>query len=169
MSGSSYKNLISTIDINRSIDSLDYLRFDDLNKEQKLQEFLNDMKSNNDSIELNLIKNNAYREAIIMSLHMIHDDRDILKEIMKGEQKTFGGSKLFYLNDNYDKILVMAVPGSLDGKLNMVINRLNKTNDHINRLNTRIKKENQEHYVKRKNINDKKDEIINLINKRLKV
>jgi len=84
-------------------------------------------------------------------------------------QKTFGGSKLFYLNDAFDKILIVAVSGSMEGKLAMVINRLNKINDKIGRLNSRIKKENSEMYMKRKSINDKKDTIINMINKNLKV
>ncbi|MBI2208424.1 hypothetical protein HYU50_02920 [Candidatus Woesearchaeota archaeon] len=104
-----------------------------------------------------------------MSLHIINEESGILKEITKDEQKTFGGSKLFYVNDNFDKILVMAVKGSMDGKLNMVVNRLNKINERIYRLNTKIKKGNMEMYLKRKSINDKKDAIVNMINKNLKV
>lgn len=164
-----YKNLISHIDLNRSIDTIDYFNFNDIGKEPKIIEFLNDISNDNDSIELNLIKNKAYKEAVIMSLHIINEESGILKEITKDEQKTFGGSKLFYVNDNFDKILVMAVKGSMDGKLNMVVNRLNKINERIYRLNTKIKKGNMEMYLKRKSINDKKDAIVNMINKNLKV
>ena len=105
----------------------------------------------------------------MMSLHIINAESDFLKEIIRDEQKTFGGSKLFYLNNNHDKILVIAVPGSMENKLNMVINRLNKINEKIHRMNLKIKKENIDMYAKRKSIHDKKDDIINMINKNLKV
>src|SRR3989338_8649125 len=117
-----YKNLISHIDINRGINSIQYVNFRDVNNELLFREFINDASSNNDAIELNLINS---------------------------EQKTFGGSKLFYLNDAFDKILVVSVPRSTEGKLSMVINRLNKVNEKIARLNLRIKKENMEIYMKR--------------------
>ena len=164
-----YKNLISHIDLNRSIDTIDYFNFNDMDKEPKFAEFLNDINKDNDTIELSLIKNKVYKEAVIMSLNIINAERGFLKEIIKDEQKTFGGSKLFYLNDDFDSILVMAVRGSMDGKLNMVINRLNKINERIYRLNTKIKKENTEMYMKRKGINDKKDAIVNMINQNLRV
>ncbi len=167
--GSTYKNLISHIDLNRSIDTIDYFNFNDMDKEPKFTEFLNDINKDNDTIELNLIKNRVYKEAVIMSLNIINAEKDFLKEIIKDEQKTFGGSKLFYVNDGFDRILVMAVRGIMDGKLNMVINRLNKANEKIYRLNAKIKKENMEMYMKRKSINDKKDVIVNMINKNLKV
>ena len=67
------------------------------------------------------------------------------------------------------KLLVIAVPRNMEGKLNMVINRLNKINDKISRLNSRIKKENLETYMKRQGLKDKKDAIVNMINKNLKV
>ncbi|HJO01968.1 MAG TPA: hypothetical protein QF458_03535, partial [Candidatus Woesearchaeota archaeon] len=87
----------------------------------------------------------------------------------KEEQKTFGGSKLFYLNAAFDKLLVISVPRSMEGKLNMVINRLNKINDKIARLNSKIKKENLEIYMKRQGLKDKKDIILDMINRNLKV
>ena len=164
-----YKNLISHIDLNRSIGSIDYFNFNDMDKEPKFMEFLNDINQDNDTIELSLIKNKVYKEAVIMSLNIINAEKGFLKKIIKDEQKTFGGSKLFYVNDGFDRILVMSVRGSMDGKLNMVINRLNKANEKIYRLNAKIKKENMEMYLKRKSINDKKDIIINMINKNLKV
>ena len=167
--GSTYKNLISNIDLNRSIDAIDYFNFNGMDKEPKFAEFLNDINKDNDAIELNLIKNRVYKEGVIMSLNIINAERGFLKEIIKDEQKTFGGSKLFYVNDSFDRILVMSVKGSMDGKLNMAINRLNKANERIYRLNAKIKKENTEMYLKRKSINDKKDAIVNMINKNLKV
>ncbi|MAH33005.1 hypothetical protein CL615_01305 [archaeon] len=167
--GPLYKNIISHIDINRGIDSIHYLNFNDISKEPKFDEFLDDINQYNDTIELSLIKNKAYKEAVMMSLHIINAESDFLKEIIRDEQKTFGGSKLFYLNNNHDKILVIAVPGSMENKLNMVINRLNKINEKIHRMNLKIKKENIDMYAKRKSIHDKKDDIINMINKNLKV
>ncbi len=166
--GSIYKNLISHIDINRGVNSIEYITFRDINDELVFKDFLNDVNISNDAIELNLIKNKAYKEAVIMSLHMNPREKHILVRMVKEEQKTFGGSKLFYLNDAFDKFLVVSVPRSIEGKLNMVINRLNKINERITRLNFRIKKENIEMYMKRES-KDKKDIIVNMINKNLKV
>ena len=163
-----YKNLISHIDINRGINSIQYMNFRDINNELIFREFINDASSNNDAIELNLINNKAYKEAVIMSLHINRRDYGILLDMIKSEQKTFGGSKLFYLNDTFDKILVVSVSRSMEGKLSMVINRLNKVNEKITRLNQRIKKENMEMYMKRES-KDKKDIIINMINRELRV
>lgn len=164
-----YKNLISHIDINRSINSIRYLGFRDISKESEFRQFLNDINYSNDTIELNLIKNKAYKEAVIMSLsYNISGNETLIKMIREG-QKTFGGSKLFYLNDTFDKMLVVSVARNMEGKLNMVINRLNKINDKITRLNSRIKKENLEAYIKRQGLKDKKDIVVNIINKYLKV
>jgi len=163
-----YKNLISHIDINRGINSIQYMNFRDINNELIFREFINDASSNNDAIELNLINNKAYKEAVIMSLHINRRDYGIPLDMIKSEQKTFGGSKLFYLNDTFDKILVVSVSRSMEGKLSMVINRLNKVNEKITRLNQRIKKENMEMYMKRES-KDKKDIIINMINRELRV
>ena len=163
-----YKNLISHIDVNRGINSIQYVNFRDINNELIFREFINDASSNNDAIELNLINNKAYKEAVIMSLHINRRDYGILLDMIKSEQKTFGGSKLFYLNDAFDKILVVSVSRSMEGKLSMVINRLNKVNEKITRLNLRIKKENMEMYMKRDS-KDKKDIIINMINRELRV
>ena len=164
-----YKNLISHIDINRSINSIRYLGFRDISKESEFRQFLNDINYSNDTIELNLNKNKAYNEAVIMSLsYNISGNETLIKMIREG-QKTFGGSKLFYLNDTFDKMLVVSVARNMEGKLNMVINRLNKINDKITRLNSRIKKENLEAYIKRQGLKDKKDIVVNIINKYLKV
>ena len=165
---SNYRNLISHIDINRGINSIEYITFRDMNEEPVFKEFLTDINVSNDTLELNLIKNKAYKEAVIISLHMNPIEKHILIRMVKEEQKTFGGSKLFYMNDLFDKLLVVSVPRSMEGKLNMVINRLNKINERITRLNQRIKKENIERYIKR-DIKDKKDFIVNMINKNLKV
>ena len=164
-----YKNLISHIDINRSINSILYLGFRDISKESEFRQFLNDINFDNDTIELNLIKNKAYKEAVIISLSYNISGNEILIKMIRDEQKTFGGSKLFYLNDTFDKLLVVSVSRNMEGKLNMVINRLNKINDKISRLNSRIKKENLETYMKRQGLKDKKDIVANMINKNLKV
>jgi len=167
--GPIYRNLVSTIDINRSIDSIEYINFRDINNEFIFREFLSDINSSNDAIELSLINNKAYKESVIMSLNS-DISRDVtLIDMIKEEQKTFGGSKLFYLNAAFDKLLVISVPRSMEGKLNMVINRLNKINDKIARLNSKIKKENLEIYMKRQGLKDKKDIILDMINRNLKV
>ena len=163
-----YKNLISHIDFNRSINSIEFFSFNDVSKEAKFAEFMNDINANNDTIELSLIKNKAYKEAVIIPLHINSEDIQTLLEILRDEQKTFGGSKLFYLNDSFSKILVISVSGQVEGKLNMVINRLNKVNEKIGRSNSRIKRENLDTYMS-KNAKDKKDLIVNMINKNFRV
>jgi hypothetical protein len=167
--GPIYRNLVSTIDINRSIDSIEYINFRDINNEFIFREFLSDINSSNDAIELSLINNKAYKESVIMSLNRNISRNTTLIDMIKEEQKTFGGSKLFYLNAAFDKLLVISVPRSMEGKLNMVINRLNKINDKIARLNSKIKKENLEIYMKRQSLKDKKDIILDMINRNLKV
>jgi len=169
MDSSIYRNLISHIDINRGINSIQYINFRDINNELEFKEFLNDINTNNDAIELSLINNNAYKESVIMSLNMNISGNDTILKLISDEQKTFGGSKLFYLNESFDKLLVISVSKNMEGKLNMVINRLNKVNDRISRLNSRIKKENLEAYTKRQSLKDKKDILVNMINKNLRV
>jgi len=164
-----YKNFISRIDIDRSLNSLEYFNSNDMDKVQNFEEFFDDINTSNDTIELNLIKNKAYKEGVIMSLSANSTKKDVTREMIKGEQKTFSGSKLFYINERSDKILVFSVRGSLEGKLNMVINRFNKINEKIGRINTKIKMENSEIYMQRQSMKDKKDLIINMINKNLKV
>jgi hypothetical protein len=167
--GPIYRNLVSTIDINRSIDSIEYINFRDISSEFIFREFLSDINSNNDAIELSLINNKAYKESVIMSLNRNISRNATLIDMIKEEQKTFGGSKLFYLNAAFDKLLVISVPRSMEGKLNMTINRLNKINEKVARLNYRIKKENLEAYMERQSLKDKKDIVANMINKNLKV
>ena len=104
-----------------------------------------------------------------MSLNRDISRNATLIDMIRGEQKTFGGSKLFYLNLAFDRLLVISVPRSMEGKLNMVINRLNKINDKIARLNSKIKKENREIYIKRQGLKDKKDYIVNMIKEKVKV
>ena len=162
-----YRNFISHINIDRSINAIEYFSFNST-EDEKFLEFKEDIFAQNDTIELNLIKNNAYKEAVILKINK-GVEKEIAWELLKDEQKTFGGSKLFYLNDNSDKMLVMAVPGSLDGKLNMVIQRLNKINEKVSRFNSKIKKNNFDIYKKRIKMHNKKDRIIDLINKSLRV
>jgi hypothetical protein len=168
MGSSVYKNLISHIDVNRSINSIEHFTFNDVNNEPRFNEFLNDINLNNDTIELNLIRNKAYKEAIIISLQSDARENRFLMELVRDEQKTFGGSKLFYMDDSFGKILVVSVSSSMESKLSMVINRLNKINDKVSKLNSRIKKENLETFMKRHH-RDKKEAIINIINRNLRV
>ena len=166
--GPDYKNPVSNVAIDRNINSMQYANFRDIGSEYMLKEFLNDINTNNDAIELSLINNKAYKEAVIMCLSRDVSRSDTLLQMIRDEQKTFGGSKLFYLNDSYDKVLVISVPRSMEGKLSMVLNRLNKINEKVARINSRIRKENLEVYMKRQSLKDKKDIIANMINERLK-
>jgi hypothetical protein len=162
-----YKNLISAIDIDRDFSSIRYLSFKELSSDLNFYDFEEDINSKNDSIELNLIKNHAYKEAAILKLKS-NLDNEILG-MLKIEQKTFGGSKLFYINNKKDRLLILSTPGSMESKLNMVVSRINKINDKVSRLNSKIKRENIEAFTGRKELKDMKDRILNLINKNLKV
>ena len=161
-----YRNLISNIDIDRSINNIDYFLFTTAN-DARIIEFKQDIEQNNDVIELSLIKTNAYKEAIVLTLKK-EQDNEIWSNLLRDEQKTFSGSKLFYLNRDYTKILILSIPENMEGKLKMAINRLNKINEKISRFNLRIKKENLDVYQRTKNKN-KKDKIVNLINQNLRV
>ncbi|MBS3131804.1 hypothetical protein J4212_05200 [Candidatus Woesearchaeota archaeon] len=164
-----YKNYISRIDINRDINSVSYLSFKSM-LDSAFDEFRKDMTENNDIIELSLLKNNAYNEAVILQLRKDLDrDTNIFGQLLVDEQKTFSGSKLFYLNEARSRILVLAIPGSMEGKLSMAIQRLNKINDKIMRMNQRIRKENQDMFASRARAKDKRDRIVDMINKNLKV
>ena len=165
----SYKDLISHIDIKRTVDSIGYFNFADLASDLGFYEFENDISANNDSIELNLIKNRAYKEAVIMTLSGKVNEDNLLLDTIREEQKTFGGSKLFYLSSKFDKILVLSTQGSMETKMGMVIGRLNKVNEKIARLNYKIKKGNSETFAQRQKADDKRERIIDLINRNLKV
>lgn len=117
---------------------------------------------------MNLIETNSYKEAIVLTLKK-DKNSEIWCSLLKDEQKIFSGNKLFYLNNEYSKILVLSIPENMEGKLRMVISRLNRINEKINRFNLKIKKENFDVYQKRTKSKDKKDRIINLINQNLKV
>ena len=162
-----YKNIISHIDIERSLSSIEYSSF----QEDSIEEFKKDIEEANDSIELHLVKSKAYKEALVLRLKQ-SINTDEWKNLLKEEQKTFGGSKIFYTNDYCTKLLVLTLPNEMASKLNMIVTRLNKVNDKITRINARIKKENLDLYssrVKDKDGNKKKEDIINFINQNLKV
>ncbi len=168
-----YKNIISHIDIDRSLNAIEYISFNGIHDESVL-DFKEDIEAGNDSIELHLIKSKSYKEALILKLKKGNEAySDAWKEFLKEEQKTFGGSKIFYVNDNCTKLLLLAVPNEIKNKLNMLITRLNKINEKITRINSRIKKENSDIYttrIKEKETRDKnKDDIINFINQNLRV
>tara|TARA_Y100000310_G_scaffold293782_1_gene323662 strand:- start:30208 stop:30732 length:525 start_codon:yes stop_codon:yes gene_type:complete len=168
-----YKNLISTIDVDRSIDAIEHMEFKGM-FDYGMEEFLDDIEANNDTIELHLIKNKSYKEAVIFNLRRSKNGNSMMwRELLKDEQKTFGGSKIFYMNQDCTKLMILLVPNEMANKIGMAITRINKINDKIVRMNTKIKKDNKEIYtthLKNKEIESKtKDEIINLVNVNLRV
>ena len=168
-----YKNIISHIDIDRSLDAIEYFSFNGAEDESVL-EFKNDIEAGNDSIEMHLVKSRAYKEALILRLKKSNGAfSDAWRDFMREEQKTFGGSKIFYINNDCSKLLVLSLPNEIRNKMNMVITRLNKINEKITRINTRIKKENLDLYASRLKekgaMDKKKDDIINFINQNLRV
>ena len=170
---SDYKNIISHIDIDRSLGAIEYFSFNGMEDESVL-EFKDDIEAGNDSIELHLVKSRAYKEALILKLKKSNGSySDAWRDFLKDEQKTFGGSKIFYINNDYSELLVLSLPNEIRNKLNMLITRLNKINDRISRINSKIKKENLELYSSRirskETMNKKKDDIINFINQNLRV
>jgi len=167
-----YKNIISHIDIDRSLDAIEYSSFSGI-EDESIIEFKDDAEAGNDSIELHLIKSKAYKEALVLMLKKTNGAySNVWKDFLKEEQKTFGGSKIFYVNSDCSKLLVLSLPNEMTNKVNMLITRLNKINDKISRINSRIKKENLDLYtskIRSKEANKKKDDIINFINQNLKV
>ncbi len=167
-----YRNTISHIDIDRSLNAIEYLSFNG-HEDEIILEFKEDMEAGNDSIELHLIKSRSYREALILGLKKTNGTySDAWRDLLKEEQKTFGGSKIFYIDNNCSKLLLLAMPNEIKAKLNMLITRLNKINDKISRNNIKIRKENFDIYatrLKEKEAGSKnKDDIINFINQNLK-
>ena len=168
-----YKNIISHIDIDRSFGAIEYSSFngiDDVN----VSCFKEDFEEGNDSIELHLIKSRAYKEALILRLKKTNGAfSDAWGEFLHEEQKTFGGSKIFYIDDQCANLLVLAIPNEMKNKMNMVITRLNKINERITRINTKIRKENLDLYESKVRskaaVDKKKDDIINFINQNLRV
>jgi|SRR3989338_1294988 len=168
-----YRNIISHIDVDRSLDVIEYLSFDGI-EDGHVNEFRNDIESGNDSIELHLVKSRSYKEALVLKLKKTNGTyADAWRDFLKEEQKTFGGSKIFYINDDCTKLLVLALPNEIRNKLNMLVTRLNKINDKITRVNSKIKKDNLDLYmskIKNKEASNKnKDDIINFINQNLRV
>ena len=168
-----YKNIISHIDIDRSTEVIEYFSFSGTDDES-ITEFKDDMEAGNDTIELHLIKSKAYKEALILKLKKSDGTySDVWKDFLKEEQKTFGGSKIFYMNNECNKLLVFSVPNEMRNKMNMVITRLNKINEKITRINARIKRENLDLYTSRlksrETADKKKEDIINFINQNLRV
>ena len=166
-----YKNIISHIDIDRSLGSVEYSIFTGIDN-PIMEEFRKDIELHNDPIELHLIKTKSYKETLALKLKKSDHYREYWKELLREEQKTFGGSKIFYMNDDCSKLLVLGVPNEMSNKINMVVNRLNKVNEKISRTNSRIKKENMDIYnsrMKDNNSDKKKEEIINFINQNLRV
>ena len=169
-----YKNIISHIDIDRTLGSIQHFAFKGM-EDSRIQDAKNDIESGNDSIELHLVKSNAYREALILKLKKTDSlySGESWRELLREEQKTFGGSKIFYIDDNCTKLLILSLPNEMKTKVNMLVTRLNKINEKISRINSKIRKDNLDLYnvkIKNKEASDKeKDDIINFINQNLKV
>lgn len=168
-----YKNIISHIDIDRSLGAIEYLSFNGI-EDEGILEFKDDFEMANDSIELHLIKSNAYKEALVLKLKKSNGAySNVWREFLREEQKTFGGSKIFYISSDCGKLLVLSLPNEISSKLNMLVTRLNKINEKITRINAKIKKENLDIYSSRMKgkeaASKKKDDIINFINQNLRV
>lgn len=166
-----YKNLISHIDIDRSLGAIEYFTFNGFEDEGILS-FKEDVEAGNDSIELHLVKSKSYKEALVLKLKKGYGLSDVWRDFLREEQKTFGGSKIFYIDGECSMLLVLSLPNEIRNKLNMVVTRLNKINEKITRINSRIKKENLDIYaskVRNKATDKKKDDIINFINQNLRV
>ena len=168
-----YKNIISHIDIDRSLDAIEYFSFMGI-EDENIADFKDDFEAGNDSIELHLIKFKSYKESLILKLKKSDGNYSyVWKDFLKEEQKTFGGSKIFYINNDCSRLLVLSIPNEIKNKLNMVVTRLNKINDRITRINAKIKKDNLELYAakirNKEAMNKNKDEIINFINQNLRV
>ena len=164
----SYKNVVPHLDIDRSLTSFFYMSFDTIDL-HNFSDFIDDIEEGNDSIEMHLIKSNSYKEALALKLK--EPNMEWLP-LLKEEQKTFGGSKIFYISKNCDKLLLFSIGGEMKNKINMLITRLNKVNEKISRNNSKIKKENIDLYsmkLKNREMIDQKEEILNFINQNLKV
>ena len=163
-----YKDSITPIDFNKNLQHIEYTEFLGIDSPQ-IKEFTEDIEGNNDSIELHLVRTKAYKEAVLLSLPKSQHP-ELHHQFLREEQKTFGGSKIFYLNADCSKILVLSVKDEIFNKLNMVLTRINKVNEKIHRYNTLVKKENQEIYdSKSKNNLSKKEEIAHFISQHLKI
>ena len=168
-----YKNIISHIDIDRSLGAIEHFSFNGI-EDENILDFKDDIEDGNDSIELHLIKSKSYKESLILKLKKSNGAySDVWRDFLREEQKTFGGSKIFYIDNQCAKLLVLSLPNEIRNKLNMAITRLNKINEKITRINARIKKENLDIYTSRirdkEAMNKKKDDIINFINQNLRV
>lgn len=168
-----YRNIISHIDVDRSLGAIEYFSFNGID-DGHISEFKEDVEAGNDSIELHLIKSKAYKESLILKLKKsVGAYSDAWRDFLREEQKTFGGSKIFYVNHDCTKLLVLALPNEIKNKVNMLITRLNKINEKITRINAKIRKDNLDLYTSkirnREAANKDKDDIINFINQNLRV
>lgn len=167
-----YKNAVPHMDIDRSAGSIEYFAFSGI-EDESLSDFKEDAEAGNDTIELHLIKSKSYREALVLKLKKSNGHySDAWKDFLREEQKTFGGSKIFYIDNDCGKLLVLSLPNEMGNKLNMVLARLNKINERITRINSKIKKDNLDLYTLRirdkEANNKKKEDIINFINQNLR-
>src|SRR3989338_10830366 len=164
-----FKDSVPPIDFSRDLAHIEFFDFKGT-EDPVVSDFVADIEGSNDSIELHLVRTKSYKEALILTLpRSAH--QDLFSQFLREEQKTFGGSKIFYLNKDSSKILVLSVRNEMMNKVNMVITRINKVNEKIHRYNSLVRKDNLELYeVMHKNRVDisKKDEIIHFIQQNLK-
>lgn len=160
-----YKDSIPQLDFKRDVDDISFQDFKGLD-DPVIQEFTKDIEENNDALELHLARTKAYKEMLVLPFVKGVSIEGCVS-LLQDEQKTFGGSKIFYLNEEHTKILLLAVKGEIMNKLNMLITRVNKVNDKIAQKNAQIKKDNLELYdslLKEKTELSKKDEVVYFIN-----
>lgn len=165
-----YKDSVSPIDFSRDLSQIEVFEFKGIS-DPSIANFAKDIEGSNDSIELHLVLNKSYREALILTLSR-NSNLALLRQFLKEEQKTFGGSKIFYIGEDTSRILVLSVKDEMTNKLNMVITRINKVNEKIHRYNSSAKRENMEKFESRQKTKaelSRKDQIINFIQHNLKV
>lgn len=165
-----YKESVPSIDFNRNLERIEFFEFRGMD-DPAVADFAADIEGSNDSIELHLVRTKSYKEALVLTLpETAH--KALWGRFLREEQKTFGGSKIFYLSQDCGRMLVLSVSGEMMNKVTMVLTRINKVNEKIHRYNALVKKDNLELYestARKKNAVSKKDEIIHLIQQNLKV
>ncbi|HIH92474.1 TPA: hypothetical protein HA281_06785 [Candidatus Woesearchaeota archaeon] len=164
-----YKESVPPIDFSRDLDHIEFFEFRGMD-DPAVADFVEDIEGSNDSIELHLVRTKSYREALVLTLPTSGHPA-LWEQFLREEQKTFGGSKIFYLSRDGRRILVLSVKDETMNKLTMVITRINKVNEKIHRYNSAAKRENAELFASRAKAKAamRKDEVINFIQQNLKV
>ena len=165
-----YKDSVPPIDFSRDLEHIEFFDFEGTDG-PAIADFVADIEGSNDSIEQHLVRTKSYKEALILTLPL-SEHPHLWQQFLREEQKTFGGSKIFYLNRDFSRVLVLSVKDEMLNKVSMAITRINKVNERIHRYNALVKKDNLELYetiARKKDAVSKKDEIIHFIQQNLKV